>query len=130
MEISGLSRIEWKWDEVKGKYYRYQQDEEFYDSNGDEKVYADNIIVTPAEYPEATKLDPAGNPTYDTIMNNSGKCVILRDGKIFDGKTKISDNLPPKYFDEYGVEIPLKAGKTWVEVPQDYVEIKTIKNKK
>ena len=62
-------------------------------------------------------------------MNIEGDCIILRDGKIFEGITKLSENTPPKYFDKYNVEIPLKQGKTWIEVPQDYVDIITKKNK-
>jgi hypothetical protein len=125
--FSGIADINWKWSEKDKRYYRYQDGSLQTDAEDGEKIFADTIVAMEAEYFEASTIDPAGNPTYDTDFAAGGKCVVFRDGKYFKGNWTASEKEFPKFISDDGEEITIKEGKTWFEVPDTYGYIKAKK---
>jgi hypothetical protein len=117
VSIAFYSDAKWTWDAGRGVWLRSTGGNEHFDGATMERVYTDNVVVMYAEYPRATKLDPAGSPTYDTDLGGEGKAMLFRDGYVYECTWKADKNTPPSLFDASGAQLPLKQGKTWFEVP-------------
>jgi hypothetical protein len=117
VSIDFFSEAKWTWDAVTGVWLRTTGSNQHVDGATEERLYTDNVVVMYAEYPRASKLDPAGSPTYDTNLGGEGKAMLFRDGYVYDCTWKADKNTPPSLFDESGARLPLKQGKTWFEVP-------------
>jgi hypothetical protein len=117
VSLDFYSEAKWEWDGDAGVWLRYTSGSKHLDGITEEQVYADNVVIMYAEYPRASKLDPAGSPTYDTNLGGEGKAMLFRDGYVYECTWKADKNTPPSIFDESGAQIPLKQGKTWFEVP-------------
>jgi hypothetical protein len=117
LSIHFFSPAKWEWDAEKGVWLRWTSGKAHFDGATDEQVFTDNIVVLYAEYPQAQKRDPAGSPTYNTILGGEGKAMLLRDGYVYECTWKADENTPPALYDDLGKQLPLKQGKTWFEVP-------------
>jgi hypothetical protein len=117
VSLDFYSEAKWKWDAERKVWLRYTANEKHFDGATDEQVWTDNVVVMYAKYTQASKLDPAGNPTYDTDLGGEGEAMLFRDGFVYKCKWKADKNTPPALFDESGAQLPLKQGKTWFEVP-------------
>jgi hypothetical protein len=123
IEINFLSTARWDWDAGRQVWLRSTSDKEHMDGATDERVFTDNVVVMYADYPQAQKRDPAGSPTYDTVLGGTGDAMLLRDGYVYKCKWEADENTPPKLVDEAGNQLPLKPGKTWFEVPPIGMEV-------
>jgi hypothetical protein len=117
VSLDFFSEAKWTWDAETGVWLRSTGGNKHLDGATEERLYTDNVVVMYAEYPRASKLDPAGSPTYDTNLGGEGKAMLFRDGYVYDCTWKADKNTPPSLFDESGAQLPLKQGKTWFEVP-------------
>jgi hypothetical protein len=117
VSLDFYSEAKWKWDADAGVWLRYTAGEKHFDGATEEQLFTDNVVVMYAEYPRASKLDPAGNPTYDTKLGGEGKAMLFRDGFVYECTWRADRNAPPTLHDAQGNMIPLKQGKTWFEVP-------------
>jgi hypothetical protein len=117
VEIKFYSPEKWKWD-AKAKVFKlYTSGNKHLDGATDEQVWTDNVVVLYAEYPRASSVDPAGSPTYDTILGGEGEAKLFRDGYVYDCTWKADKDTPPALYAQDGTQLPLKPGKTWFEVP-------------
>ncbi|MDR0518693.1 MAG: DUF3048 domain-containing protein [Clostridiales Family XIII bacterium] len=117
LSLSFMSKARWEWDADAGVWLRWTSDKKHLDGATEEQVYTDNIVVMYAEYPQAQKKDPAGSPTYNTVLGGEGKAMLLRDGYVYECTWEADEDTPPALFDKDGNQLPLKQGKTWFEVP-------------
>jgi hypothetical protein len=117
VSLDFYAEAKWEWDDEKKVWLRYTSGEKHLDAATEEQVYTDNVVVMYASYTQASKLDPAGNPTYDTDLGGEGEAMLFRDGFVYRCTWKADKDTPPALIDENGVQLPLKQGKTWFEVP-------------
>jgi hypothetical protein len=117
VSIAFFSPAKWAWSAEKGVWLRWTSGKEHFDGATEEQVFTDNIVIMYAEYPQAQKRDPAGSPTYDTVLGGEGKAMLFRDGYVYECTWKADKNTPPAIYDDQGRQLPLKQGKTWFEVP-------------
>lgn len=107
--------VGWDFDSANGNYQRTINGQISKDDSG-VAITADTILVQEV-YKEV--VDDEGRLSVNTI--GSGKARVLRDGQMIRGtwkKTIPTDRT--RFYDAEGNEIPLKAGKIWVEVvPQN-----------
>lgn len=115
-DFSGLSRCTWKYDTKSGLYYRWQEDKEHIDAYSNTQLNTKNVVIMYAKYPEAKSKDPAGNPTYKTILTGTGEAVFLRNGYIIKGTWEASNSYKPIIRDANGVIIPLAKGRTYYQI--------------
>jgi len=116
--FSPTATSSWTWDRASGHYLRSTDGEVHIDAATDQQLWATNIVVMWAPYPQASALDPAGNPTFDTDLGGSGKAAVFRNGLRIDGTWTATRNAPPTLTDAAGKVIPLEPGRTWFEVPE------------
>ena len=97
------------------QYVRQQQYREQFDENGD-PIVADTVII---QRVQAVVLDEVGRKRIDTV--GEGDAAVFRDGHVTAGAwRKESLTGRTRWYDADGAEIPLKAGKIWIEVvPQN-----------
>lgn len=81
-------------------------------------LVADSIVV---QYVKVQILDDYGRKEINT--GGSGDLRVLRDGVMVRGQWKKEGNRT-RWYDQNGIEINLKQGKTWVEVVPNDINIK------
>jgi hypothetical protein len=117
------SAVRWEYDPTTGRYLRYVQGRAHTDALTNEQIAADNVIIFYAEH-RATNIveDTLGATAIDIVMTGSGRAVVIRDGVRVEGRwRRIAEDRPILYWDENMNIIPLRPGKTWIQlVPPDY----------
>ncbi|NLG51946.1 MAG: DUF3048 domain-containing protein [Chloroflexi bacterium] len=122
-----LSVVDWKYDEESGKYLRYVRGASHNEGLTGEQIAADNVIILYAVH-EATNIieDSLGGRAIDIKLAGSGRAQVIRDGVVVEATWSHEDlHDLIEYYDEDGEIIPLRPGKTWIQlVPVEYeVEI-------
>ncbi|MFP3896089.1 MAG: DUF3048 C-terminal domain-containing protein [Anaerolineales bacterium] len=115
--------VDWTYAPEKGYYLRQVQGRPFMDRSTDEQIHAENVILFYAEHKRTSILDHAhGAPLLDIDMSGSGPAQICRDGVVIEGEWIAEEpGELIEYYDSEGNIIPLKPGKTWIQlVPLDY----------
>ncbi|PJA89600.1 MAG: hypothetical protein CO137_03420 [Candidatus Magasanikbacteria bacterium CG_4_9_14_3_um_filter_32_9] len=108
--------VDWKY--LDGKYERYQAGIKDRDLEGGAFI-ADTIIVQKAKN---EVIDDKGRRKIYTI--SEGEAIVFQKGNMIKGTwQKESLTGRTRFFDENGKEMGLNAGKIWVEVVPDTVEI-------
>ncbi|MDR0885779.1 MAG: DUF3048 domain-containing protein [Clostridiales Family XIII bacterium] len=115
IDMTPASKPSYKYDEATKKYTRSFNDTVQTDSD-DVPVTTSNVVVMEAAYVESPMKDPAGSPTYDTLLSGKGKAYIFRDGYKIEGTWEATANTPPVFKDANGKDIPLAVGNAWYEV--------------
>jgi hypothetical protein len=93
------------------RYQRYQNYREQMDADGS-RIFADTVIV---QRTDVSVLDDVGRKELRTI--GTGEALVFYNGGIIHGtwkKSSITDRT--RWYDSAGQEIPIKAGKIWIEV--------------
>jgi hypothetical protein len=119
--FSYAAKVRWEWDEARGVYLRSQNGKIHTEAITDEQVYSTNIVLIYADYPRASTPDPAGSPTYDTVLGGTGKAVVMKDGVVYDCTWSADADTPPVFLDEGGQQIGLNPGRTWILVAKNKV---------
>lgn len=104
-------KVEWRFDSALSKYLRYLGGIKQIDGNGDDIMF-DNIVV---QYVSTKIIDDYGRKEIQSV--GTGSMRIFRDGRIVVGSwKKNSVNERTRFYDDAGMEIKLKPGKTWVQI--------------
>ncbi|OGO04330.1 MAG: hypothetical protein A2Y73_03775 [Chloroflexi bacterium RBG_13_56_8] len=115
--------VDWDYDATTGCYLRSAQGVPHLDALTDQQIAAENVIIFYAEH-RATDIveDSVGSTAIDIIMTGSGRAQVCRDGVVTEGKwVQSSPDKPILYYNAADELIPLKPGKTWIQlVPLDY----------
>ncbi len=77
---------------------------------------ADTLIVMFCRVGDAGYRDPAGNPVPETVIEGSGRAVVLRDGVAIEGtwkKPSLGDTI--SFETEDGKPLTIDPGKVWLE---------------
>lgn len=119
--FSGGNDATWIWDEAAESWQRNVAGTAHADEGSDAPYAADNVIVMFAETVETAMRDSAGSVVLDIRLDGSGDAIVLRGGRRYDVRWTSSADTPPRFATADGTELPLAAGKTWIEVlPPDY----------
>ena len=73
-----------------------------------------NVVVQYVTIQASRYKDVKGNPTPFTVTQGTGKAVVLRDGKRFEGTWKRDGFGATRFVGADGRDLALKAGPTWV----------------
>ncbi len=114
---------DWTYIPERGYYLRQVQGKPHMDGLTDDQIHAENVILFYTEHKGTDILDHAhGAPLLDIDMSGSGPAQICRDGVVVEGQwVEKKPGELVEYYDSEGNIIPLKPGKTWIElVPLDY----------
>ncbi|MCF6276879.1 MAG: DUF3048 domain-containing protein [Candidatus Magasanikbacteria bacterium] len=113
--------VDWKY--VDGQFMRYQSNIKQRDLEG-EVILADTVIVQKVKN---KVIDGVGRRKIYTI--GEGEAFVFQKGNMIKGTwEKESLSGKTRFFDESGKEIKLNAGKIWVEVVPDDIDITTKNN--
>jgi len=109
--LPGMFEFSWVYDNVSGRYTRYQSGSAYKDDRG-QLIKADNIVVQMVE----TKVkDSVGRLVIGTI--GEGKAFIFTGGEVIEGKwKKNSRSERTLWYDENSLEAVLNPGITWVQI--------------
>jgi hypothetical protein len=115
LRFSPSSRASWEWRAGEG-FVRFQDGtlDRLADRN---PVTTQNVVVMSVTIGRTPFVDVAGNPTPDVDVIGQGTAWVLRDGKLVTGtwrRPSASDQVQVLGAD--GKPIPLRPGRTWVEL--------------
>ncbi|SFE83629.1 DUF3048 domain-containing protein [Alteribacillus iranensis] len=107
-----FTAVQYKWDEEKERYIRYQEGTPQQDRETNRYIYADNIIFLEAEH---TSIPGDTSNRIDIRLSGEGKATILSQGTLLEGAWK-NENGKLLIIDEYNKTVQLTPGKTWVQI--------------
>jgi len=118
------SHVSYSYDAINGRYLRTMGGVAHVDGDTGIQISPENVIIQYITH-EVTDMpeDSLGNKSIRLNLFGSGQAIVFRDGLAFVGtwSSDYGGNLP-RFFDQSGYEIPLKAGTTWISVvPPRYV---------
>jgi hypothetical protein len=117
--MSTTFRTDFDLDEEAG-VCRRAQDGEPSEVTGDGRIGAANVVVLATEHEVGGCCDTAGNPYVETRVVGSGRAVLLRDGRWYEGSwSKDAVDAPLLLLGADGEPFPLKPGPTWVLLPSE-----------
>lgn len=121
----GSSDVTFEYDAGSGTYLRWVAGVPHTDRITGEQLAVSNVIVQFVEH-QATDIveDSNGATSIRMVMTGRGEAWILRDGVVVRGywEREAEDEMT-RFVDEEGDEIPLKPGRTWVELAPPGYEI-------
>jgi hypothetical protein len=121
----GGNSVEWRYDAGLGGYLRYQGgDGPEVDPATNQPLVAKNVIVVAATH-ELTDIveDTLGTKGVNIKLHEFGDLRVFRDGKVYEGTWRGSQEAPPKWLGAGEQPIPLKPGQSWVQVVQKIPDI-------
>jgi hypothetical protein len=117
------SVVDWEYDAASGHYLRYVQGQPHVDALTNQQIVAENVIIFYTEHLKTDIVeDSLGSTAIDIVMEGSGRAVVCRDGVMIEAEwRRTAEDKPILYWDANGEVIPLRPGKTWIQlVPPDY----------
>jgi hypothetical protein len=120
----GGNGVEWRYDPSRNVYIRFQGGQAHIDDAIGQQVSTDNVIVITAAH-ELTNIveDSLGTKGVDVKLYGFGDLRLFRDGRVYEGTWRASDQIPPRWLGPGEQPIPLKPGQSWVQVIQDTSKI-------
>jgi len=118
IEIDYKEPVEWRYNNFKNQYFRYQNGKKFIDENG-EQISTENVII---QFTDISVIDEKGRKYIRMI--GEGKALIFKNGKKIDGFWRKFKNGRTRFFNEEGEEIKFNRGRIWVEVVSKNTEVK------
>jgi len=119
------SQVSYTYDATTGRYLRTMGGVAHRDGDSGAQVAPENVIIQYTTH-DITDMpeDSLGNKSIRIRLFGSGQSIVFRDGLAFVGtwSSNGSGDLP-RFFDQSGYEVPLKAGKTWISVVQPHYAI-------
>jgi hypothetical protein len=120
----GGNDVEWRYDPGLGGYIRFQGGEQQFDPATNQPIVAKNVLVVAAEHVLTDIVeDSLGTKGVDIKLNAFGDLRVFRDGKVYEGTWRGSQDVPPKWLGAGEVPINLKPGQSWVQVVQKIPDI-------
>jgi hypothetical protein len=120
----GGNDVEWQYDASLGGYIRFQGGEQQFDPATNQPILAKNVIVVAAEHILTDIVeDSLGTTGVDIKLNSFGDLRVFRDGKVWEGTWRASEDGPPKWLGAGEAPIDLKPGQSWVQVVQAITDI-------
>jgi Protein of unknown function (DUF3048) N-terminal domain/Protein of unknown function (DUF3048) C-terminal domain len=116
LRFSPSSRAAWRWDAAGGRFVREQDGTPARLADG-EPVTTDNVVVLGVAIRLDENRDVLGNRTPDPVVVGSGRAWLLRDGRVVAGTwRRASAAQPLRLLGQDGQPLPLRPGRTWVEL--------------
>lgn len=104
--------IQWKWDEARGAYGRFQFGGPYIDGNSGEQVYFTTVIVMRVN---AAVVDSSGHVLLDQL--GEGPATVFTGGRAIEGTWRKADRRArTRFYDATGNEITLERGPIFIEV--------------
>ncbi|NQT50257.1 DUF3048 domain-containing protein [Candidatus Kuenenbacteria bacterium] len=112
--------IDWKFDQQKNDYLRYQAGAVHEDKDGTE-IRAKNVAIM---YTESKVIDSYGR--RKTKTTGTGTAIVFRGGEAIEGTwIRPSVNARTRFYNSNRNEIVFLPGTTWIEViPDHFLEVK------
>ncbi|GIW12995.1 MAG: hypothetical protein KatS3mg062_0434 [Tepidiforma sp.] len=108
----GWQLIQWRWDEARRAYGRYQFGGPQVDGNTGEQLFFSTVIVMRVE---ARVVDDAGHVLFDQF--GEGPAVVFTGGRAIEGTWRKADRKArTRFFDQAGNEIAFERGPIFIEV--------------
>jgi hypothetical protein len=124
MSYPGGNNVEWRYDPGVGGYIRFQGGEQQFDPATNGPIVAQNVIVVAAEHILTDIVeDSLGTKGVDIKLNAFGDLRVFRDGKVYEGTWRGSQDGPPTWLGAGEAPIDLKPGQSWVQVVQNIPDI-------
>lgn len=117
------SVVDWSYDKADGRYLRSVQEQPHLEALTQQQIAAENVIILYAEHKKTDIVeDSLGSTAIDIVLEGSGKAQVCRDGVTIEARwERKAINELIRYYDGQGREIPIKPGRTWIQlVPTDY----------
>ncbi|WP_298980744.1 DUF3048 domain-containing protein [Caldilinea sp.] len=120
----GGNSVQWRYDPALGGYLRYQGGVPQFDPAINGPIVASNVIVLAAVH-EVTDIieDTLGTKGINIKLHEFGDLRIFRDGKVYEGTWRASQEAPPRWLGPGEVPITLKPGQSWVQVVRKIEDI-------
>ena len=120
----GGNDVEWRYDPAAGGYLRFQGGQQEFDPAMNQPIVAANVIV-PAAVHELTDIveDSLGTKGVNIKLHEFGDLRVFRDGRVYEGTWRASQDSPPRWIGAGEAPIPLKPGQSWVQVVQQITDI-------
>ena len=122
--VVSSSWVEYRYNPQSGLYDRYMGGVPHMDANTGAQIQTANIIVQYVPHQNTFLVeDSLGNLSLDQDIFGSGRAVIFRNGRSYDGTWSV-DALGglPRFTAHDGQDIPLAPGASWIAlVPEGYL---------
>jgi hypothetical protein len=113
---SGDPPVRYTYDAGTRTYLRFNGSNAQTSQSGSQLAFR-NVVLQVVNVTAGSYNDRAGNVTHDINLIGTGRAVILRGGKAFDGKwSRSSRNDTTKFTDSAGNALRLAPGRTIVEL--------------
>lgn len=120
----GGNSVEWRYDAGLGGYLRFQGGQPQVDLATGQPILAKNVIV-PAAAHEITDIieDSLGTKGINIKLHEFGDLRLFRDGNVYEGTWRASQEAPPRWLGPGEAPLPLKPGQSWIQVVQQIADI-------
>jgi hypothetical protein len=113
---AGGPPVHYGYDPASRSYLRYNGTKPHLSQSGVQLSFR-NVVIEMVDISSGTYKDHAGNITHDINLIGSGRAVLLRGGKAFEGTwSRASRTEPTKLADASGQSLRLAPGRTIIEL--------------
>lgn len=120
----GGNAVQWRYEPGLGGYVRYQGGVQQFDPAISGPLVTPNIVVVAATH-EVTDIieDTLGTKGINIKLHEFGDLRVFRDGKVYEGTWRASQEAPPLWLGPGEAPIPLRPGQSWIQVVQKIEDI-------
>lgn len=113
---SGDGAIRYGWDRGTRTFLRFNGSSPHVSQAGVQLSFR-NVLIQFVSVSDGSYTDRAGNITHEISLMGSGRAILLRGGKAFDGTwSRSSKSEPTSFTDATGTPLRLAPGRTIVEL--------------
>ncbi len=112
------SQVAYRYDASSGRYLRSLGGAAHRDSNNSQQIAVENVIIQYIPHNPVNIIEDAyGNLSLLVEPFGTGRAIVFRDGLAYEGiwRNDRGGELP-RFVAANGVEIPLKAGRSWISI--------------
>lgn len=120
----GGNNVQWRYEPSLGGYVRSQGGVQAIDPAIGGPLVATNVIVAAAAH-EVTDIieDTLGTKGINIKLHEFGDLRVFRDGKVYEGTWRASQEAPPRWLGPGEVPVPLHPGQSWIQVVQEITDV-------
>lgn len=108
--------VRWQYDSERDEYQRFNGDKAQTDLNNKQQLTAKNIII---QFAQEFSANDGYQENIHLLYKNegTGKALIFKHGEVIEGTWQKDDRISrTRFFDKFGEEITLAAGRVWIEI--------------
>lgn len=113
-----VTAVDWRWDAAAALWVRTQNGTAHLTADGSQ-ITTPNVVIQVVSYSDTGIRDQSGEPVPEAKLTGEGRALLLRDGKVIEGRWSRQEGSATEYRTSGGEPLRLTPGTSWLELARE-----------